>query len=68
MIANALDSEGTLSAAKISRKLKQLGLYVPKKKRLETNLQLMDEAGDASKEGSDNSDDETLLSMRRRYD
>nr|XP_016502517.1 PREDICTED: protein timeless homolog isoform X2 [Nicotiana tabacum] len=67
MIANALDSDGTLSAAKISRKLKQLGLYVPKKKRLETNLQLMDEAGDASKEGSDNSDDETLLSMRRSF-
>ncbi|KAK4362997.1 hypothetical protein RND71_018238 [Anisodus tanguticus] len=65
MIANALDSEGTLSAAKISRKLKQLGLYVPKKRRLETNLQLMDEASDASTEGSDNSDDETLLSMRR---
>ncbi|MCD9640157.1 hypothetical protein HAX54_025300, partial [Datura stramonium] len=65
MIANALDSEGTLSAAKISRKLKQLGLYVPKKRSLETNLQLMDEASDASAEGSDNSDDETLLSMRR---
>ncbi|TMW93204.1 hypothetical protein EJD97_012027 [Solanum chilense] len=65
MIANALDSEGTLSAAKISRKLKQLGLYVPKKRSLETNLQLMDEAGDASTKGSDNSDDETLLSMRR---
>lgn len=65
MIANALDSEGTLSAAKISRKLKQLGLYVPKKRSLETNLQLMDEASDASREGSDNSDDETLLSMRR---
>ncbi|KAJ8536836.1 hypothetical protein K7X08_035237 [Anisodus acutangulus] len=65
MIANALDSEGTLSAAKISRKLKQLGLYVPKKRRLETNLQLMDEASVASTEGSDNSDDETLLSMRR---
>ncbi|XP_055825536.1 uncharacterized protein LOC129894059 isoform X2 [Solanum dulcamara] len=66
MIANALDSEGTLSAAKISRKLKQLGLYVPKKRNLETNLQLMDEASDASIEGSDNSDDETLLSMRRK--
>ncbi|KAH0688185.1 hypothetical protein KY290_019855 [Solanum tuberosum] len=65
MIANALDSEGTLSAAKISRKLKQLGLYVPKKRSLETNLQLMDEASDASTKGSDNSDDETLLSMRR---
>ncbi|XP_060203765.1 uncharacterized protein LOC132632004 isoform X1 [Lycium barbarum] len=65
MIANALDSEGTVSAAKISRKLKQLGLYVSKKRRLETNLQLMDEASDASTEGSDNSDDEMLLSMRR---
>lgn len=66
MIANALDPEGTLSAAKISRKLKQLGLYVPKKRSLETNLQLVEEASDASTEGSDNSDDETLLSMRRR--
>ncbi|CAN4087655.1 unnamed protein product [Withania somnifera] len=65
MIANALDSEGTLSAAKISRKLKQLGLYVPKKRNLATNLQLMDESSDASTEDSDNSDDETLLSMRR---
>ncbi|XP_047265359.1 protein timeless homolog isoform X1 [Capsicum annuum] len=64
MIATALDSEGTLSAAKISRKLKQLGLYVPKKRSLETNLHLMDEASDATTEGSDNSDDETLLSMR----
>ncbi|KAL2527378.1 timeless family protein [Abeliophyllum distichum] len=65
MIASALDSTGTISAAKVSRKLKQLGLVVPKRKRSDTNLHLRDE-GYISSEGAGNSDDETLLSLRRR--
>ncbi|XP_031093945.1 interaptin [Ipomoea triloba] len=60
MIADALDPDGTFTAAKVSRKLKQLGLYLPKKKKSASNLQLRDEAF------SDGSDDETLLSMRIR--
>lgn len=61
MIADALDPDGTFTAAKVSRKLKQLGLYLPKKKKSASNLQLRDEAF------SDSADDETLLSMRIRY-
>lgn len=62
MIADALDPDGNFSAAKVSRKLKQLGLYIPKKQKSASNLQLRDEAF------SDNSDDdETLLSMKKRY-
>ncbi|CAH9069905.1 unnamed protein product [Cuscuta europaea] len=60
MIADALGSEGTFSAAKISRKLKQLGLFVPKKRKSSSNLHLRDEAI------TDKSDDETLLSMKTR--
>lgn len=64
MIASALDSTGTISAAKVSRKLKQLGLIIPKRKRSDTNLHLREE-GYISSEGAGSSDDETLFSLRR---
>ncbi|RAL51437.1 hypothetical protein DM860_010939 [Cuscuta australis] len=59
MIANALGPEGTFTAAKVTRKLKQLGLLVPKKKS-NSNLHLRNETS------SDNSVDETLMSMKMR--
>ncbi|CAA2975871.1 Hypothetical predicted protein [Olea europaea subsp. europaea] len=65
MIASALDSTGTISAAKVSRKLKQLGLIVPKRKRSNANLHLSEE-GYISSKGAGSSDDETLLSLKRR--
>ncbi|EYU25177.1 hypothetical protein MIMGU_mgv1a000309mg [Erythranthe guttata] len=67
MIANALDSTGTVSAAKVSRKLKQLGLVRPTKKRSHASMQLRDEVvSDIHSEGADESDDETLSSLRNR--
>ncbi|KAL8557351.1 hypothetical protein ACS0TY_004691 [Phlomoides rotata] len=64
MIANALDGTGTISTAQISRKLKQLGLVRPKRKKSTT---LRDEAlSDISSDGAGKSDDETLLSIRNR--
>ncbi|CAN1267612.1 Topoisomerase 1-associated factor 1, partial [Linum perenne] len=55
MIANALAPEGTFTAAQVSRKLKQLGLVAPRKKRSQADV-------DADHE----SDDETLLSFKER--
>ncbi|KAL8049542.1 hypothetical protein ABFX02_06G026100 [Erythranthe guttata] len=67
MIANALDSTGTVSAAKVSRKLKQLGLVRTTKKRSHASMQLRDEVvSDIHSEGPDESDDETLSSLRNR--
>ncbi|KAK6131802.1 hypothetical protein DH2020_034460 [Rehmannia glutinosa] len=67
MIANALDGTGRISAAQVSRKLKQLGLVVPKKKRSHANMHLRDEVlSDNCSKGAGDSDDETLLSLRDR--
>lgn len=67
MIANAL--EDGVSAAQVSRKLKQLGLSVPRKKRSETSFKLLRD--DGPNELFDGgaaavSDDETLISLKRR--
>ncbi|KAL6533264.1 hypothetical protein OROMI_027376 [Orobanche minor] len=68
MIANALDGAGKISTAQVSRKLKQLGLIRPENKRSLSKMHLRDEAlSDHCLEGEvDDSDDETLLSMRNR--
>lgn len=67
MIANALDTEGSVSTAQVSRKLKQLGLFVPRKKRSGTNFHLRDDGtSELSAGGADDSDNETLISLRRR--
>ena len=68
MIANALDSDSKFTASLISRKLKQLGLLVPRKKKLKTSMILRDEdLGDFSMEKLHESDDETLLALRNGY-
>ncbi|XP_011076070.1 protein timeless homolog [Sesamum indicum] len=67
MIANALDGSGRISAARVSRKLKQLGLVGPRKKRSHANKHLKDEDfSDISSEAAGKSDDETLFSRRNR--
>ncbi|KAL0321504.1 UNVERIFIED_CONTAM: hypothetical protein Scaly_2446800 [Sesamum calycinum] len=67
MIANALDGTGSISAARVSRKLKQLGLVGPRNKRSHANKHLKDEGfSDISSEGAGKSDDETLFSRRNR--
>ncbi|XP_051138168.1 uncharacterized protein LOC127256292 [Andrographis paniculata] len=65
LIANALDSTGKISAALVSRKLKQLGLAIPKKKSSHGNRRLRNEV-DISFQGEGASDDETLLSLQNR--
>ncbi|KAH6784021.1 hypothetical protein C2S52_008980 [Perilla frutescens var. hirtella] len=66
MIANALDSAGSISTVQVSRKLKQLGLFRPKQKS-QTSLHLRDEiVSEIPSEGAGNSDDETLSSLRIR--
>ncbi|XAR52266.1 hypothetical protein NMG60_11020233 [Bertholletia excelsa] len=67
MIANALDTNGTFTAAQVSRKLKQLGLRVTKQKRSESDFHLRDEdLHSFSAKTAEGSDDETLLSLRKR--
>ncbi|KAL3521589.1 hypothetical protein ACH5RR_019738 [Cinchona calisaya] len=66
MIANALDTEGSVSTAQVSRKLKQLGLFVSKKKRSDRNFHLRDDGSSKLSVGSvDDSDNETLLSLKK---
>lgn len=64
MIANALDGEGKHTAAQVSRKLKNLGLVVPqKKKSSEARKQLSDiELTDSGEQ----SDEETLQAILKR--
>ncbi|KAH1162318.1 hypothetical protein GYH30_000993 [Glycine max] len=66
MIANALDKDGKFTTAQVSRKLKQLGLYLPLKssggKMHPKGADLMDR----SNERMDESDDETLVSLVKR--
>ncbi|KAL8049543.1 hypothetical protein ABFX02_06G026100 [Erythranthe guttata] len=68
MIANALDSTCTVSAAQVSHKLKQLGLDRPNKKRSHASMQLRDEvSSDIRSEGArESDDDEPLSSLRNR--
>ena len=67
MIASALDTEGSVSTAQVSRKLKQLGLFVPRKKRSDTNFHLRDDNSSELSAGSaDDSDNATLMSLKRR--
>ncbi|XP_017972873.1 PREDICTED: protein timeless homolog isoform X1 [Theobroma cacao] len=67
MIANALDADNMFTAAQVSRKLKQLGLHVPRQKRSEDNMHLRDEElNDLSADETCDSDNETLLSFRNR--
>ncbi|KAL7003535.1 hypothetical protein U1Q18_004688 [Sarracenia purpurea var. burkii] len=66
MIANALDADGIFTAAQVSRKLKQLGLRGPRKK-ISKNMHLKDEDHiNFSDESEGDSDNETLLSLRKR--
>lgn len=68
MIAKALDDDsGTFTAAQISRKLKQLGLHVPGRKKTEQGLHLKDKNLSGSDNDSQNTDNETLVSLRLRY-
>ncbi|KAK9145270.1 hypothetical protein Sjap_005173 [Stephania japonica] len=69
MIANSLDANFKLTAAQVSRKLKQLGIQIPQKRRLsETKMRLRDEDNeDLSEEEKENdSDEETLSALKRR--
>ncbi|XP_041011926.1 protein timeless homolog isoform X2 [Juglans microcarpa x Juglans regia] len=67
MIAKALDSDGKFTAVQVSHKLKQLGLCVPRRKMSEANKHLKDEnLNDSFRDASNDSDDETLLSLMNR--
>lgn len=67
MIADAMDGDGKLTAPQVSRKIKQLGLYIPRKKRSGDNLLTRDEdLNDSNKNNANDSDDETLLSLMNR--
>ncbi|XP_058206068.1 uncharacterized protein LOC131319704 [Rhododendron vialii] len=67
MIANAMDADGIFTAAQVSRKLKQLGLRVPKCKRSEGHMHSRDEDPvNFSAESAEDSDNETLLSLVKR--
>lgn len=68
MIANALAADNSFTPAQVSRKLKQLGLRVPRQKRSKADVNLRDEElNDISTGEGRDSDDETLLSIRNRY-
>ncbi|KAL9237361.1 hypothetical protein vseg_011919 [Gypsophila vaccaria] len=64
MIAKELDPNGTVTAAQVSRKLKQLGLHTSRM-RGDSKKQKMDET-DASRDVEDDSDDLPLSSLRKR--
>ncbi|KAJ4843375.1 hypothetical protein Tsubulata_032681 [Turnera subulata] len=66
MIANALAADDSFTAAQVSRKLKQMGLRVPQKKRSKADSHLGDEELKGFVPGGQDSDDETLLSLRNR--
>lgn len=63
LIANELGSENTYTAAQVSRKLKQLGLHLPRGKKSKAGMMLKDDHDDSS---ADESDDETLLAFKNR--
>ncbi|CAI0449791.1 unnamed protein product, partial [Linum tenue] len=62
MIADALAPEGSFTAAQVTRKLKQLGLHVPQRKRSQTEASMRDEESNDGHE----SEEETLLSFKKR--
>ncbi|CAI8604387.1 unnamed protein product, partial [Vicia faba] len=66
MIANALDVDGKFTPAQVSRKLKQLGLYVPQKRSRGNIHPKGEDLMDYSKDGMDESDDEPLVSLIER--
>lgn len=66
MIANAMGSDNSFTAAQVSRKLKQLGLRAPRQKQSETDMHLRDEELNGFSVGGQDSDDETLLSLKNR--
>ncbi|XP_030548620.2 protein timeless homolog isoform X2 [Rhodamnia argentea] len=67
MIANALDGDKVFTPAQIARKLKQLGLRAPREKKVEAALHLRDEnLSDHPADETQDSDNETLLSLRLR--
>ncbi|KAM5557504.1 hypothetical protein ABKV19_024732 [Rosa sericea] len=65
MIANAMDADDQLTAPQVTRKLKQLGLYIPWKKRSGANMLMRDQDLNDSN-NANASDDETLLSLMNR--
>lgn len=67
MIAKALDSGGKFTAVRVSHKLKQLGLCGPRHKMSEASKHPKDvNLNDSFRDGSHDSDDETLLSLMNR--
>ncbi|KAM6586710.1 hypothetical protein CsatA_009315 [Cannabis sativa] len=67
MIANALDADIKLTANQVSRKLKQLGLYIPRQRKSRASVHLSDgDNNDSSNDKENESDDETLLSLMKR--
>lgn len=66
MIANAMDGDGKFTASQVSRKLKQLGLYIPRKKRSAAGMLRDEDLNDSSTNKEHDSDDETLLSLMKR--
>lgn len=63
LIANELGSENTYTTGQVSRKLKQLGLRLPRGKKSEAGMKLQDDHDDSS---ADESDNETLLAFKKR--
>jgi timeless len=63
LIASELGSENTYTTAQVSRKLKQLGLRLPRGKKSEAGMMLKDDHDDSS---ADESEDETLLAFKNR--
>lgn len=61
MIANALDADNKFTPAQISRKLKQLGLYISRKRRSSDG-----DRNESAIDKESESDDETLLSLINR--
>ncbi|XP_047324602.1 uncharacterized protein LOC124928117 [Impatiens glandulifera] len=64
MIAKELDSDGKYTAVQVSRKLKQLGLTVVNNRRLKKTTEVDEDLQGSIQ--SDNSDNETLSSCRKR--
>ncbi|XP_057425130.1 uncharacterized protein LOC130718546 isoform X1 [Lotus japonicus] len=66
MIANALDVDGKFTPAQVSRKLKQLGLFVPKKSSKGKMHPNSEDLMECSEDRINESDDETLISLIER--
>lgn len=67
MIANALDAGNKFTAVQVSRKLKQLDLCARPLKKSKTDMHLRDEEpNDSAIDKLHDSDQETLLSFRKR--